>query len=520
MLKIKPLNRPPPPALSSLACAVLLALSMLPAITGAQPLGTAPPGLVSNDKLLEAQAATKKALADLQAKDGELKAALARAKTAEDANKAAALALISRPEGVPPEQLEAARKERDSARAERDAAMAEARDLKPQLGQLQAQLREAQSQLKRAQSSASEDAALRDERDKLKRENSGQQQTIATLRGQVVDKDKALAQSARDSAQANAAARTAAAALAAQTATAAPPPSSTGPAPSTSGALPASAPTYVTVHVQSPAAGAPADLTELSVPNCGAACPSFIVIPNPGKVTLGNGAVANNEAITVDIRHRYAMGKTEVTVGQWKAFWNAPDRDYQPVKTTDTHCNWNDGDYAKDDRHPVRCVNVPDAEAYARWFAKKHGAALGVRIESIGLPSELEWEFAARGGRYAQKYLWDDNASDAEKCKHAQVHACPGDVVPVGPPRLPNGYRLFDMIGNTWEWTASAWQDKRRAIPSNGREAAAGVSFPRVVRGASFYITDVRLALGVRSRNTPGFRNNNIGFRLVARIAP
>lgn len=477
MLKVTPLNRPPPPALSSLACAVLLALSMLPAITGAQPLGTAPPGLVSNDKLLEAQAATKKALADLQAKDGELKAALARVKTAEDANKAAATALKAKPEGVPPEQLEAARKERDSARAERDAAMAEARDLKPQLGQLQAQLNQAQAQLKRAQSSASEDVALRDERDKLKRENSGQQQTIATLRGQVVDKDKALAQSARDSAQANAAA--------------APP----------------------------PPAGLPADLTELSVPNCAAACPSFIVIPNPGKVTLGNGVEANNEAITADIRHRYAMGKTEVTVGQWKAFWNAPDRDYRPVKTTDTTCNWNDGDHAKDDRHPVRCVNVPDAEAYARWFSKKHGAALGVRVESIGLPTELEWEFAARGGRYAQKNLWDDNASDAETCKHAQWSKCPGSTVPSGTLRA-NGHRLHDMIGNVSEWTASPWQDQRSAIPSNGREAAAGVSSPRVVRGASFGSGGDRLALDSRGRITPGVRGDLIGFRLVARIAP
>ena len=477
MLKVTPLNRPPPPALSSLACAVLLALSMLPAITGAQPLGTAPPGLVSNDKLLEAQAATKKALADLQAKDRELNAALARVKTAEDANKAAATALNAKPEGVPPEQLEAARKERDSARAERDAAMAEARDLKPQLGQLQAQLREAQAQLKRAQSSASEDAAVRDERDKLKRENSGQQQTIATLRGQVVDKDKALAQSARDSAQANAAA--------------APP----------------------------PPAGTPADLTELSVPNCGAACPSFILIPNPGRVTLGNGVEANNEAITADMRHRYAMGKTEVTLGQWKAFWNAPDRDYQPVKDSNTHCNWDDKAYAKYDRHPVRCVNVPDAEAYARWFAKTHGAALGVRIEIIGLPSELEWEFAARGGRYAQKFLWDAGASDAVICQHAQVGKCPGDVIPVGS-RLKNAYNLHDMIGNVWEWTASPWQDKRSAMPSTGREAAAGVSAPRVVRGASFYVYDVDwLALGVRFRYTPGYRGV-IGFRLVARIAP
>ena len=138
----------------------------------------------------------------------------------------------------------------------------------------------------------------------------------------------------------------------------------------------------------------------------------------------------------------------------------------------------------------------------------------------IGLATELEWEFAARGGRLKEKFLWNDGASDVERCKHAQIHVCAGDVVPVGPPRLSNGYKLFDMIGNTWEWTASAWQDRRSAIPSNGRNAAAGVSSPRVVRGASFGNGSDWLALGNRGRDTPGYRSNNIGFRLVARIAP
>jgi hypothetical protein len=254
------------------------------------------------------------------------------------------------------------------------------------------------------------------------------------------------------------------------------------------------------------------DLAELTVPGCSSSCPSFIVIPRVGPVTLGSGA----DALPVDIRHRYAMGKTEVTVGQWKAFWNAPDRDYNPVKTEDTRCNWNDKNYASDDRKPVVCVNVLDAEAYVRWINKKYAQAMGVRFD---LPTEVEWELAARGGRYTQDYLWADGASDEEISRHAQWYKSPGNTVAVGS-KLANGYGLYDMVGNVWEWQSSPWRDKRSELPRNGLEAqAAGVSVSRSVRGASFNDSGDRLRLAGRYRDTPGYRYYSIGFRLVARIA-
>ena len=211
------------------------------------------------------------------------------------------------------------------------------------------------------------------------------------------------------------------------------------------------------------------------------------------------------------------MANTETTVGQWKAF--IQDSGYGPVKTSEPYCNWDSNDYASNDRLPVRCVNVTDAEAYANWFAKKYASQLGLRIESIGLPSELEFEFAARGRRYTETYLWPDNASDAEKCWYAQVGKCEGGAKPVGG-RLKNDYNLYDMIGNVWEWTASPWREQRSALPANGREALSGVSGPRSVRGASFGDYVGGLALSDRYRVTPGGRGYYIGFRLVARIAP
>ena len=260
----------------------------------------------------------------------------------------------------------------------------------------------------------------------------------------------------------------------------------------------------------------PADGAELAVAGCAAACPSFVLIPNPGPTVIGSAA----EAITARFNYRFAMGKTEVTLGQYKAFMK--DSKYQPVKTDNTHCNWSDTAYAKDDSHPVRCVNTQDAQAYARWFTARYGNQLGLRLESIGLPTELEWEFSARGGRNTQQYLWADDASKAETCRHAHTGNCLGDVLPVGG-RLKNGYGLDDMIGNVWERTATDWREDRKSMEANHRDHgndSTGVSAARAVRGASFSNDVDWLRLVYRFRFTPGDRFVNVGFRLVARIAP
>ncbi len=259
------------------------------------------------------------------------------------------------------------------------------------------------------------------------------------------------------------------------------------------------------------------DLQEIH-PSTDANSPSFILIPNPGPVTLGAG----KEALSIHMHHRYAMGKTPITVGQWKTFWNAPDRDYEPVKTEITHGNWDDKDFADDDRKPVVYANVLDAEAYVRWFNRRYAAAMQTQVGRpvvFDLPTEVEWELAARGGRYTQEYLWEDGASDKEISRHAQWGKSPGRTVPVGS-KLANEYGLHDMMGNVWEWQSSPWRDERSDLPSKGLEPeAAGVSVSRSVRGASFSYSGVRLCLAIRNGITPGFRSNGMGFRLVARIA-
>ena len=467
-----------------LAVPALTALALLLALPKAWPQGLggqAPAGLVSQDQLKAAQAEADKLRSAVKA--AQDKAASAEA-AALKADERARLAAQTKPAGVPPEQLDALRKERDAARTQRDTALAEAEAL-------QTQIKQAQAEQRRGASAAKNDGALRTDRDRLKRDNQAQQERISTLQAELADKDKALLAARQAQRAAQAAANT--------------------PAPSPTRAAPA-------VAAPAPAAAAtlPTDGTELVVASCGAACPSFVLIPNPGATVLGTGA----EAITARFNYRFAMAKTEVTLGQYWAFMK--DSKYQPVKTDYTYCNWNDAANAKDDRLPVDCVNTQDAQAYARWFTERYGKQLGVRLESIGLPTELEWEFSARGGRNTQAYLWADDASKAETCRHAHTANCPRGVLPVGG-RLPNGFGLDDMIGNVWEWTATDWREDRKSMEANLRDHAndsTGVSAARAVLGPSFGSDGDWLRLASRYRYSPGIRSSFIGFRLVARIAP
>ena len=492
-----PTNPRPPfalPAVKPLVLALVLGWAGVPAWAQTAPFQAK--GTVDASKLDEANKKILKANEDVikeqaKAKVADLAAsqALARATQAEQSAAEAKAKVQAQAGKATPEQFAALRKERDKATADADL--------------LRAELEQANQNLKRAQAAATKQAnataelaAATADLTKLRRDSAAQQSTITALRAEL-EANKARAN-----------------AVAAARPLAAEPPPVAAVKPATQAApTPLDAPTAARAS-----AGVLADLSELKVPNCNDACPSFVLLPNPGPVTLGTGS----DASRVNFAHRFAMANTETTVGQYQAF--IIDSGYQPAKTSDTYCNWNDKERVSHDRLPVSCVNVTDAEAYATWFAKKYAGQLAagplvVRVESMGLPSELEFEFAARAGRYTQAYLWADNASDAEICRHAQTVKCPGGAKTVGG-RLPNDYKLYDMIGNVWEWTASPWRDARGALPVNGREVAAGVSGPRSVRGASFSGVVGGLGLSYRGRGTPGVRNDYVGFRLVARIAP
>ncbi len=111
--------------------------------------------------------------------------------------------------------------------------------------------------------------------------------------------------------------------------------------------------------------------------------------------------------------------------------------------------HWEDGRPPRGlESHPVVNVSWHDAMAYCRWLSEVTG-------KSITLPSEAQWEKAARGDRDTREYPWGDDW-DPNRCNNSELGI--GDTTPVGIfPEGASPYGCLDMVGNTWEWTRSLW---------------------------------------------------------------
>ena len=217
------------------------------------------------------------------------------------------------------------------------------------------------------------------------------------------------------------------------------------------------------------------------------------------------------------------MDKYEVTNAQFKAFvdanpaWqkgNIEGRFIEKVGSYLDHWSGNDYPAGKAD-HPVVQVSWFAAMAYAKWAGKR-------------LPTEAEWEYAARGGLAGKKYPW----GDAEPTP-ADANYDSNDTTPVGR-YAANGYGLYDMAGNVWEECLDLYDADFYAASDNSRNPIAGEriswlvnnfkSIPRssirMSRGGAWPNDARALRVAARASSPPTFANDHSGFRCVKDITP
>ncbi len=234
----------------------------------------------------------------------------------------------------------------------------------------------------------------------------------------------------------------------------------------------------------------------------------------------------------VKIDQAFKLGKYEVTVAEYERF--AVDIGRKPPDA-----GFGNGLKPEEQaRLPAIYVNFDDANAYAHWLSQRTGLA-------FRLPTEAEWEYAARAEKvishYASRY-WGDDPRHDQACAYANVlnqkalvslkakgsaitwdgFACDAPdhyefTAPVGQFQ-PNAFGLHDMLGNVWEWVADCYHENYSGAPEGQAAWVDGVECARksrVIRGGAWSGKPGSLRLAFRYRLYPGYRSNFLGFRLA-----
>jgi uncharacterized repeat protein (TIGR01451 family) len=225
--------------------------------------------------------------------------------------------------------------------------------------------------------------------------------------------------------------------------------------------------------------------------------PEWVEIP-AGEFWMGSEKGPDNEKPLHQLYlDTFWIARTPVTNAQYRFFVKAAD--HRPPNY------WQDGVIPDGvERHPVVNVTWDDALAYCQWLSQ-------VTDKNITLPSEAEWEKAARGSEDKREYPWGDTFNP-RRAKGKQVHI--GKTSPVG--SFPGGtspYGVLDMSGNVWEWTRSQWHTYPYVV-EDGREELSGRDL-RVLRGGSWASGESNLRCSYRDRRYPYYWNDHVGFRIV-----
>jgi len=230
--------------------------------------------------------------------------------------------------------------------------------------------------------------------------------------------------------------------------------------------------------------------------------PELVVMPSGnfkmGDLT-GNGMANERPATTESIARPYGITDTEITVTDFRKFVN--DTAYVTEAEKNGSCavlqngmpkfndslNWRNPGFSQSETSPVVCVSLNDAQAYTQWLTQKSGF-------DYNLPTEAQWEYAARAGTETDFWWGNDVGFGKANCRNCGSDWSNQRTAPVGSFQR-NPWGLFDTVGNVWEWTTSEQSS--------------------VVRGGAWNFAPSLARVSTRMELPADFSSNYIGFRVV-----
>ncbi len=234
--------------------------------------------------------------------------------------------------------------------------------------------------------------------------------------------------------------------------------------------------------------------------------PPAMVFVNGGSFMMGsNDGYADEKPAHKVTLSDYYIGKYEVTVAQYRQFCNEtghpmpsnPSEDWYEEHTNAVKWQWND-------TYPIVNVKYTDALAFCRWLSEKTG-------ENYTLPTEAQWEYAAKGGSHSKGYKYSGSNNIDEVAWYDETTREKG-VRSVGKLKA-NELGIYDMSGNAWEWCLDFWGD----YPSKAQTDPTGAKSSqwRVIRGGAWYNVDEMARNTTRDGPLPNASSFYYGFRVA-----
>jgi len=229
-------------------------------------------------------------------------------------------------------------------------------------------------------------------------------------------------------------------------------------------------------------------------------CPEMTVIP-AGSFIMGSDGRHKYERPShkVTIAKPFAMGIYEVTFDEWQACFD----DGGCSRVPDDH-KWGKG------RRPVMNISWYETQPYVEWLSKKTG-------HTYRLPTEAEWEFAARGGTTTEFWWGDKVGENLANCRDCKSQWSKKGSAPVGS-FAPNPFGLYDVHGNEWEWLEDCWNPTHEGAPGDGSARMDGNCDLRVMRSGSWYYFSKNIRSAWRFKNDARVKSYGIGMRVMREL--